>query len=319
VTVANLHPEDLLEKDSSGQLSEAERVRLQAHLAQCATCRFERQVRADFAEELRAEDIPEVAVGLSALQRKVAAPVGYERRAWKPRARTAWLLAAATLLVGSVAAATGVTRRMWSPPVVEPPSAVLPALTETTKAKAVRAAPHVVTPTEAAPVAEERSAPVVASPPAVTVAPLPPPRPEVVAVRPAPPRAPESCTELLDAEGDARRQGDYERVLGLHRQLISRCPGSREAQVSRATVGRLLLDRGNPADALTSFDAYLGSGSGSLEQEAMVGRATALERLGRRDEATRAWGDLLSAFPDSPYAAHARTRLGGLSGNFSGN
>jgi outer membrane protein assembly factor BamD (BamD/ComL family) len=47
----------------------------------------------------------------------------------------------------------------------------------------------------------------------------------------------------------------------------------------------------------------------------MVGRATALERLGRADEASRAWGALLAAFPETPYAAHARARLGGLNGN----
>lgn len=315
MSVADLHPEDLIERDATGKLTEAERIRLLSHLARCATCRLERQLRVDFADDLQAEEVPEALVGLSARQGKLSAPVQYQRRRWSlPRARTAWLLAAATLLIGGVAAsATGVTRRMWSPQ-VELPSAEFPAVSEAKKAKTARVARHAEAPVQPAPVDEVKTPPV-ESAPVVTAAPLPQPIPEPVAMRPAPRPSEMGAAELLSTEGDARRQGDYERVVSLHRQLLSRYPGSREAQVSRATVGRLLLDRGNPADALTSFDSYLGGGAGSLEEEALVGRATALERLGRRDEAARAWGDVLAAFPEGPYAAHARTRLGGVSGN----
>jgi TolA-binding protein len=317
VTVADLHPEDLLEREAGGKLGEAERDRLQAHLARCATCRFERLLRADFVAELEADEAPEALVGLSAGQPRVAVPVRRERRVLWSRARVAWLVAAATLLVGGVAAATGVTRRIWSPPpelTKEDPAPV----SEVKKPKNVRVAPRVEAPPEARSQAQEQPAPVVAvnPPPAETAAPLPPSAtPSPMAVHAASHLFEMVPADLLDAESDARRHGDYERVVSLHRQLVSRFPGSREAQVSRATVGRLLLDRGNPADALSSFDGYLGSGSGALEEEAMVGRATSLERLGRRDEASRAWGDLLATFPESPYAAHARTRLGGPSGN----
>ena len=317
MSVADLHPEDLIERDATGKLTEAERIRLLSHLARCATCRLERQLRVDFADDLQAEEVPEALVGLSARQGKLSAPIPFQRRRWSlPRARTAWLLAAATLLIGGVAAsATGVTRRIWSPQ-VEVASAEFPAVSEAKKAKTARGARHAEAPVQPAPVDEAKTPPV-ESAPVVTSAPLPQPIPEPVAIAIRPPPRPSEMgpADLLAAEGDARRQGDYERVVSLHRQLLSRYAGSREAQVSRATVGRLLLDRGNPADALTSFDAYLGAGAGSLEEEALVGRATALERLGRRDEAARAWGDVLAAFPEGPYAAHARTRLGGVSGN----
>ena len=317
MSVADLHPEDLIERDATGRLTEAERIRLLSHLARCATCRLERQLRVDFADDLQTEEVPEALVGLSARQGKLSAPVPYRRHRWSlPRARTAWLLAAATLLIGGVAAsATGVTRRIWSPQ-VEPVSAEFPAVSEAKKAKTAQArvSRHAETPVQPAPVDEAKAQPV-ESAPVVTAAPLPRAIPEPVAMRPALRPSETGPADLLAAEGDARRQGDYERVVSLHRQLLSRYAGSREAQVSRATVGRLLLDRGNPADALTSFDAYLGAGAGSLEEEALVGRATALERLGRRDEAARAWGDVLAAFPQGPYATHARTRLGGVSGN----
>lgn len=315
MSVADLHPEELLEREAAGSLSEADRVRLRAHLERCATCRLERQLRADFAAELQSEEVPEELAGLSAGQRKATALVAHERRVLpRSRARVAWLLAAATLLVGGVAAATGVTRRIWSASTELTKQEPI-AISEVKKPKKVRAAPRVEAPPEATIAAEQPEPIVVNTPPPETAAPIPPP-----ASAPIAPHSTSHVSELvpadlLDAESDARRQGDYERVVSLHRQLVARFPGSREAQVSRATVGRLLLDRGNPADALSSFDAYLGSGSGALEEEAMVGRATALERLGRRDEASRAWGDLLAAFPDTPYAAHARVRLGGSSGN----
>ena len=84
--------------------------------------------------------------------------------------------------------------------------------------------------------------------------------------------------------------------------------------MSRAIVGRLLLDRGDPAGALARFDSYLAAGGGDLGEEAMVGRATALDRLGKTDEATGAWSALVAAFPVSPYAARARARLENSSG-----
>jgi len=52
VKVVDLHPEELNDKHSAGRLTHAERARLDAHLASCATCRFEQQVRRDFAAEL---------------------------------------------------------------------------------------------------------------------------------------------------------------------------------------------------------------------------------------------------------------------------
>jgi hypothetical protein len=114
---------------------------------------------------------------------------------------------------------------------------------------------------------------------------------------------------LFDEEVDARRRGDDARVLVLHQELQARHPSSGEAHTSRATVGRFLLDHQAPASALENFDAYLATGSGDLREEAMIGRAMALERLGRRDDACRAWEALVGAFPRTPYAAHAEARI----------
>ena len=46
--------------------------------------------------------------------------------------------------------------------------------------------------------------------------------------------------------------------------------------------------------------------------DAMAGRATALERLGRAKEARGAWASLVELYPASAYASHARARMEAL-------
>jgi hypothetical protein len=325
LSVVDLHPEDLLEKEAAGQLEAADRARLDAHLARCTPCRLERKLRADFVAELSA-DLPSHSFGLLAEEAAEhgniaresmvslrgasdGAPASTRRHSTWPRRRTAkaaWLLAAAALLVGGVATAMGLADGDWpqlmrrvstpapSPADVRPP--------DPPRAK-VRRMPNPL-PELPAPVETVTNTP-------RPVTPTAPPRVEVRAPRPLPifvvPPV-EGPAELLDSASSARRRGEYGRALDIHRDLEARYPTSREAQVSRAIAGRLLLDRGDPARALANFDSYLAAGSGDLREEAMVGRATALDRLGRDDEAARAWRDLLTAFPGTPYAPHARAR-----------
>jgi TolA-binding protein len=134
---------------------------------------------------------------------------------------------------------------------------------------------------------------------------------------PAPPAAvaPEGPAPLFGAEADARRRGDTARMLELHAELVARYPQSHEAQVSRMMVARLLLDRGDASGALSGFDAYLRAGSGELREDALAGRATALERLGRTGEARRAWMALLDQYPNTAYGGHARSRVEASSEN----
>jgi outer membrane protein assembly factor BamD (BamD/ComL family) len=141
------------------------------------------------------------------------------------------------------------------------------------------------------------------------------PAPVVPAITPptaaAPPTTPETTAAgLFERANIARRTGDTNGALAGYDALERKFPGSREARIAKATTARLLLDRGDAAGALSRFDAYLASGSPELREEAMAGRATALERLGRGEDEARAWEALLASFPGTPYAAHAKARVG---------
>lgn len=312
--VVDLHPEDLLEKDAQGSLEDGERTRLDAHLAHCAACRMEVQLRADFARELEADVPLERGVGLGIDPVPVVPVVPSPResiivlRGPRRRAhRAVWLLAAAALLVGGAAAAAmGLSEGRWPAlqAVLTAPASPASVVNAPSPAGAKhRGAVPVADLAELAPMAPTAE-PVVT----VVAAPAAPARPAHV-VNVAAPTAVVGPAELFETASEARRRADYGRVLDLDRELEARYPTSREAQVSRAIVGRLLLDRGDPAGALARFDAYLSAGAGELGEEAMVGRATALDRLGKTDEATRAWTALVASFPDSPYAARVRARL----------
>jgi TolA-binding protein len=326
VSIVDLHPENLLDKELRGELDAAERQRLEAHLAQCATCRLERRVRADFALELERDAVaPDVAALVESLARRPASAGGDHPKgaggspaeraapARGPRRKVILLIAAAALtLVAGAFASTQAGRRALapllgrnasSPPVVDAPTTgAVQAPHVAVRASAVRAGDPPPTP-DAPSVSEPRSAVVAAAPPA------PPPVAPVV-VTPV-----ETPATLFAAESEARRNGDGARVLQLHAQLVARYPQSREAQISRMMVARLLLDRGDAAGALAGFDAYLRAGSGELREDALAGRATALDRLGRGDEASRAWMALLDQYPGTAYAAHARARIEASSGN----
>jgi hypothetical protein len=329
VTIVDLHPEELLDKDARGELTAEERVRLEVHLGRCAACRAERVLRVDFAEELAGDDRPSAIFGLvqGALKNANANAdanadananadadadadanvVGIPGLRRRPRRGAVILLCAAAILAASAAGATGLTGRLWLqirgpsldathvvPPAV-PPSAPVATSHGLAPAPSILAAPDPI---------PEIEAPVIVSPaPIRTVA-------FASASASASASAPASASSLFDAANAARRSGDTTTALALYDALDRQFPTSREARSAKATAGRLLLDKGDAAGAVARFDIYLASGAGELREEAMAGRATALERLGRDDDEARAWALLLATYPQTPYASHAKARVG---------
>jgi TolA-binding protein len=288
MTHPDLHPEDLIERERRGDLAPAERQRLLAHLAACRACAVERSLVGDVARDAARSDVD------AALLAK-AASGAIARARPRPRNRILENAAAAIvlLLLGSAAGAA-----LWSR---------LPRSRRPVPAEQVAPPPPrpVGRPGPAPMPAAETHSPVTAAP-AVPIRPI--------AARTAPiaaPAARPTAAELFARANEARRRADDPEAVRVYRELFATFPDSREASAAHVTLGRLLLDRvGDVGGALSLFDSYLAvSPAGTLAEEARLGRALALGRLGRAAEERAAWEDLLARHPDSIHAPRARARL----------
>lgn len=109
----DIHPEDLIDKLTDGEITPDEEARLRAHLSRCASCRFELSVRADFLAEIPAiGERPHFGLGAS-LAGAAREPKVNVARAPRRR-RVAFLLVAAALVLcaGGAAAVTGAGARV---------------------------------------------------------------------------------------------------------------------------------------------------------------------------------------------------------------
>jgi tetratricopeptide (TPR) repeat protein len=213
-------------------------------------------------------------------------------RPWLARVR-AWprwlrLAAAGVLLASGVTATAGIVgRRISSRARVESPE---------------------LRPAEPPPA---RLAPPPVAPPVEVPAPAEQPRPSGLAPRASAPRPAITATLLFERAGKLRREGHADDAIAVYRRLQESFPEAREAQLSFALAGQLLLERGRPEDALAQFDRHPKLG-GDVGEEALAGRAAALEQLNRNADAIAAWKSLLERYPGSIYAARARARLAQL-------
>ncbi|HVW24054.1 MAG TPA: tetratricopeptide repeat protein [Polyangiaceae bacterium] len=297
MSVVDLHPEDLLDKAVHGALTDAERARLDAHVATCAVCRFELMARDDFAAlaEPRAR-APRVEAPLAP-----PAPELVARGAGRSR-RRGLVVGLAAALVGGMSFAALSAGLVPFPREKPAPNAERATAVVSARAAAVRA---VDAPAPPAPSSGDE--PVRADAPSVNT------RLEKERTSPrARGHGVPAAAELFSAANGARRSHDVERAISLYRELESRYPQSEEARVSYATLATLLLDRGDARDALDGFDRYLSRGGSALGEEALVGRALAFQKLGAEDNELAAWREVLRRFPGSVHAAVARARLAAL-------
>ncbi|HKO50399.1 MAG TPA: tetratricopeptide repeat protein [Polyangiaceae bacterium] len=356
--VVDLHPEELIDKLAVGSLTPAERERLNAHLGQCSSCRFELSVRADLSEDAPAfEQRPQwTFTGSAPPESPIAAPrqLSTLQVSLRPRSRHRWplvMLAAALVLCagGAMGAVlTGAVSTHWLP--WSPPPKRIETSVPVSDLKPAAKPKRAIAARVIAPVAEpivSSAAPAVSALPATSAVPegtalpvrvavvnpslrvyVPPRRGEAAlatsgdasgasvgalpgSAEPAVKRADPAAALFADANR-ARRDGNVDRAVGLYRTLQSRYPSSSESELSRALLAQLLLDRGNPEAALAGFDRYLAEDTPVLNAEALVGRARALEQLGKLTQAAAAWRQVQSRFPGSVHARLAATRLPAL-------
>jgi TolA-binding protein len=320
VTTIDLHPEEMLDAARRGTLGASGVEDLRAHLARCAACRLSLTLPDDLRVEAAvtsADDALLASMVSGALRGEPrVAPEARPHRAHASAGRRV-VVALALLFVGGSGGAAAVYSmggssfaRRFVPEILLLPHHAEPAKPSAAPARAAASsrgpapvAPEVVpVAPEVVPVAPEV---VPVAPPAAPAhlarfhVPLPPPRPP--------------ADDLFAEANRARRAGDVQAALRGYAELRRAYPGSREELTSRVVVGDLLLAEGPTRDALASFDSYLASSpKGTLAEEALVGRASALMRLGRRDEERGAWTQLLREHPDSVQGARARRRLAEL-------
>jgi TolA-binding protein len=113
----------------------------------------------------------------------------------------------------------------------------------------------------------------------------------------------------LFRQANARRlAGDSNGAMAAYRRLIRLHPATREASVAQLSLAKLLLARGDAAEALKFFRVYSAAG-GALGAEALWGESQSLGRMGRREEQRKALRRLLARYPKSAYAKAARKQL----------
>lgn len=295
--LAQLHPEDLLDKEARGDLTEDELVRLEAHVAICSACRAERLMRADFEDEggerisftnlvegalgalaappVEGTKAPEPSDPVAAPERvppKRPAAVVVAPRPWK---RVAILLAAAFVLFATVAYASeggrALARRVSS-------------MLGTEGAPREKVSPPVA-PTSPSPMAPA----VLPSKAEVPVAVVSPAEPSVVAPSaPLPPVVARAVGEPAKVSHAAPTGS----AVGTGIARPSMVPASTADVGLQAAPPPAPVDE--PAeDAATAF-----------------GRANALRHRGDRQGALAAYGDLVARFPKSREAATAQALRG---------
>jgi TolA-binding protein len=314
-----------------GALSPGEWQDFATHLTECVECRIAWRLGNDFEHSAAARPGDERIIA-----RGVKAALALSTRPHTKLIRFA-IAASVTLVMAGMASAGIVLQIRHSTPAPSPPESVKVRPTKTRGAGAARATPAVPAESPAAPAAETPpatepapTAPSQAAPPTTPAAATKSP-PVVRAPAQAAARAPQQVAALDPFEGaghpaspplsphrqDApglfaqalteRQEGRSQTAIATFRSLQREFPASREATVSLVSLGDLLLGTGLRAEALLAFETYLQRApSGTLLPEAWIGKARALDALGRATEARAAWREIAKRFPDSPYARRAR-------------
>ncbi len=125
-----------------------------------------------------------------------------------------------------------------------------------------------------------------------------------------------SAVDLLVQAQKTRNEGRWKESAKILGRLIDNYPRSNEAHTARVSLGIIQLKHlGQPAGALTNFDAYLKiSSSGALAQEAVYGRANVFRALGDSRRETETLKDFILRYPSSIRAQEASQRLRSIEG-----
>jgi len=290
----SVHPEAALDLAFDGVLPAEQHGKLKEHVSECAACAAHmsaaRQTRRALVEQPWDQKLDRQVV-----ERAMARLFPSQPRRFRFRLPLRLELALAGLLLAGGVAAAALWRAELPGPV---PAASLPAASAPTEVSAFsgakRAAAEDVAQAEPSPIADSAAWPGE-------------PTPQRTA------KGQPSAAALFAQAVSLRKEGKVDASIAAHLRLQRLYPAARETRLSFALVGRLLLAKGAPEQALAQFNLYLAR-PGDVEEEALVGRATALAKLGRSTAEASAWREVLDHHPESIYASRARKRLAELAG-----
>jgi tetratricopeptide (TPR) repeat protein len=286
------HPEDMLGRAIAGELLGPDQSALDEHLALCRACAAHLAL-ARARQEVCVDQPWDSQLNHQAVERALAA---FQPSRWADvlsmLMRRRWLLLTAGMLVALASAASAAWWHMQR------------AARETAFVGGERSAPIALAPT-----VSKRA--IAAPEPSLA---LPSASMDERAASPQASRALPSAASLFEQASALRGQNNLDEAIAVFRRLQHLYPRARESRMSFALVGRMLLDRGRPAQALSQFDQHLAQG-GEASEEALAGRATALGQMGRFSSESETWRKLLDAYPGSVYAGQARDRLSRLQGS----
>jgi TolA-binding protein len=303
MSACTIHPEAQFDAVRAGLATQDDKRRLNESAKACVVCRIElieataalsETTDVSAAEARRHVQLAMKALVPASVKSHGALPPAVQSRHWGRKLGAA---AAVLLVSASVAAATAYVVASRSK------NGTGEAQSKLTKATSdVAVAPD-----------ESHAAMVPQEQPASLPAIVKPPRPRHASL-PSHGTNADAASLLLKANV-ARREGRAKEASSLYQFLVSHHPNSREALAAQVFHGRLLLDRlGQPSAALARFSAYLTSrNDGTLIEDALVGQALALERLGRGDSARASWQRVLTEYPTSVSAVRARAALASTS------
>jgi TolA-binding protein len=294
VTTIDQHPEDLLDRALRTNASPGEMRELREHVRRCEACVAHLTLGKELALALvpRAED-------RMRNERAVVLTVSKLARKQRHRhVRQIWLLVAAVVCIAGAAGA-----QLWtlqSP--IDAPAVVLAV------AAPSRALPRQIV---AVPMVSPRALALVAEAPDNTRKVETPGDKQRVRREPAAEQS-ETAATLFSQANELRRAGRDDQAIQAYQKLQRLFPETPQAEQSHASLGQLLLQHLSADEALTQFDRYLAH-EGPLTEDVLVGRALALQRLGRVHEERKTWESLLHHFPSSVHATRAKARLAALS------
>ena len=274
----SVHPEEAVDMALGGTLTAAQRRDLNLHLADCAACAAH-LAAAQGTKETLAERPYDEQLNRRAVERAMTGlfPPRFARLRNRRAFQLGFALAGLLLVAGLAGAALWRSQRPVPLPSPEPSAAT----------HAVLAVPAPAEPiADPAPAASD-------------------------AILQRTPRAQPSAAALFAQALALRAEGKVDAAIAAHLRLQRLYPTARETGLSFALAGRLLLEKGASEQALAQFNQYLAR-PGDVAEEALVGRATALEHLGRSAAEAAAWQQVLERHPGSIYANHAKERLAAL-------